>query len=387
MFGQLARLQLGNGVSFTLLDLTIVIFISVFFIRSILNRKLKDFKSLLLFKPLVFFFVACFFSLIFNIIFLSAQELGVAFLYLFRFFAYTGIFFFIYFFTKQQKVFLVRSLAISLFITVVIGFLQFVYYSNLRNLYYLEWDDHLYRLFSVFLDPNFASVIFVCLFLLLLAITIENFVKNKKTALIPGILSVVTVLAIFITYSRTGMISLTIGTVALLFIKGYKKFLLACLAFFVILLFLTADLRVEGLNPLRTVSTNARLESARIALTIFQKNPMFGVGFNAYRYAQHRYGFRPDGRWQTSHADAGTDNSLLFVLATTGIVGFSCYLYFWYVLLRTSYVASKKKSGILPPIVFATLISVLTSSLFLNTQFYPFILVWIFCIYAVMENK
>lgn len=388
IFGQLARVQLGNGVSFTLLDCTVVIFTAVFFIRFILKRRLQEIKSLLLFKPLVLFFVACLFSLVFNLTFLSMQELGISSLYLFRFFAYICAVFFIAFFSKQQKILLARMLAISVLITVGVGFMQFIYYPNLRNLYYLEWDDHLYRLFSVYLDPNFASVIFACLFLFLLGVAIKNVVrKDIKKGFIFGLLSAVTVLAIFLTYSRTGMITLTVGTITLLFIQGYKKFLLVCLAFFTLLLFLTADFKVEGLNPFRTVSTNARIESARIALTIFQKNPVVGVGFNAYRYAQHRYGFRPDDRWETSHADAGTDNSFLFVLATTGIIGFSCFLYFWYVLLRVSYIASKKKSGVFPPIVFATFIAVLASSIFLNTLFYPFILVLVFSFYAVMENK
>lgn len=386
IFGQFARLQLGNGVSVTLLDCIIVFFSSISFVRLFFRGRLEKVVSSQLFKPFVFFAGACLLSLLFNISSLKIQELGVASLYLLRVLAYVSLAFFIPFFSKRQKTLLVRTLAVSVFITVVIGFLQFLYYPNLRNLYYLEWDDHLYRLFSVFLDPNFASVIFSSLFIFLLGVTIETIRKDLRSGILLGILSLLPVAAVFLTYSRTGMITLTVGTIVFFLVKGYRKFLLVCLAIFASLLFLTADFKVEGLNPLRTVSTNARFESARIALAIFQHNPLTGVGFNAYRYAQHRYGFRPDDRWETSHADAGTDNSFLFVLATTGVVGLTCYLFFWYTILKTAYVASKKRKGVLSTVVFATAIAILTSSIFLNTLFYPFILVWIISLYAVMES-
>jgi len=387
LFGQFARLQLDWGVSLTLLDCTVASFSLLWFISFVRHGRVRDLYKSALFTPFMFFIGACALSLLFNITTLSTQEIGVASLYLLRLVAYTSVAFFIPFFSKQQKVLLVRSLVTSVAITVGIGFLQFFYYPSLRNLYYLEWDDHLYRLFSVYLDPNFAGVIFSCLSMYLLGSSIEVVIKDRKRGLLLGVVTALSVLAVFLTYSRTGMIALGVGTVVLLLMKGYRKFLVFCLAFFALLVFLTADFKVEGLNPLRTVSTNARIESMRIATAIFQQNSIVGVGFNAYRYAQHRYGFRPDDRWRTSHADAGTDNSFLFVLATTGVIGFVCYLYFWYTYLRTAFIASRKGKSSLASVVFATGISVLASSLFLNTLFYPFILVWVLSFYAVMENK
>lgn len=387
LFGQFARLQFDSGVSLTLLDCTVVSFSLLSFIRLILRRRMGDLYASSLFKPFLLFVAACAFSLLFNATTLSSLELGVASLYLLRLIAYISTAFFIPFFSQQQKAMLVRALVVSVAITVGIGFLQFFYYPSLRNLYYLEWDDHLYRLFSVYLDPNFAGVIFSCLSIYLLGSAVGAVAKDRRLGILFGVLTVLSVLAVFLTYSRTGMITLSVGTVALLLMKGYRRLLAICLVLFVLLLILTADFKVEGLNPLRTVSTRARLESIRIATAIFQQNPVVGVGFNAYRYAQHRYGFRPDDRWRTSHADAGTDNSLLFVLATTGSIGFVCYIYFWFSYLRTAFVLSRKGEGSLATVVFATGIAVLASSFFLNTLFYPFILVWIVSLYAVMESK
>lgn len=387
LFGQFARLQFDGGISLTLLDCTVVSFSLLSFIRILLSRRTKDLYASSLFKPFMLFVTACVLSLLFNITTLNSHELGVASLYLLRLIAYISTAFFIQFFSKQQKEFLMRSLVMSVALTVGIGFLQFFYYPSLRNLYYLEWDDHLYRLFSVYLDPNFAGVIFSCLSLYLLASAIKTVANDRKPGIIFVALTIVSVLAVFLTYSRTGMITLSVGTVVLLAMMEYRKLLAVCLVSFVALLLLTADFKVEGLNPLRTVSTRARVESMRIATAIFQQNPVVGVGFNAYRYAQHRYGFRPDDRWRTSHADAGTDNSFLFVLATTGIIGFVCYSYFWFSYLRTAFVLSRKGKGTLATVVFATGVAVLVSSLFLNTLFYPFILVWIMSLYAIMESK
>ncbi|MBI2443499.1 MAG: O-antigen ligase family protein [Candidatus Levybacteria bacterium] len=386
VFGQFARLPLSNGVYLTLIDVTVVTF-SLFFTVSYLIQKKGKFVKSPLFVPWLLFCVAAVISLLANSLVLRTSEIAVASLYLLRFCAYTLPLFFLPFFSKNQKLWLVRVLIVSVLVTVGVGFVQFVYYPNLRNLFYLGWDDHLYRLFSVFLDPNFASVLFSCLFIVLVGLTVEFIRIGRMKAVGLAGLSVLTALAVFLTYSRTGMIALVIGTIVLFFLKGYKRLLLVCLGVFVLFLAFTADLKVEGLNPFRTASSVARIESIKIAFGIFEKNPIFGVGFNAYRYAQHRYGFRLDGVWETSHADAGTDNSFLFVLATTGIVGFSAYLYFWYVLLSRTYATIKQEKSGLPVIVFATLIAVLVSSLFLNTLFYPFILIWIVSLFGVMERK
>ena len=97
------------------------------------------------------------------------------------------------------------------------------------------------------------------------------------------------------------------------------------------LLFVVSDTSVEGLNPFRTVSSGERLKSFNEGVYIFEKNSVLGVGFNTYRYAQVRYSIRNQIGAAGSNADAGTDNSWLFVAATTGIVGlvFFCLSYFY----------------------------------------------------------
>jgi O-antigen ligase len=158
------------------------------------------------------------------------------------------------------------------------------------------------------------------------------------------------------------------------------------LVFFVIS---SRNFNVENLNLLRVVSSEARIKSAAEAFSIIEKNPIFGIGFNAYRYAQIRYGLRSGQNVFASHADAGTDNSFLFVLATTGIVGFISYMYIWFKLLKSGSLKTKQNSYWLKPVIISSTIGLFIDALFINSLFYPFIMMWMFCIFglSVRENR
>ena len=67
----------------------------------------------------------------------------------------------------------------------------------------------------------------------------------------------------------------------------------------------------EGVKLERMSTVWARIASWKKAWEIFSDNPIIGVGFNTYRYAQKA---SPE-----SHAGAGSDSSILLVMATTGI--------------------------------------------------------------------
>ena len=173
-------------------------------------------------------------------------------------------------------------------------------------------------------------------------------------------------------------------------IKNMKKWI-----FGVILLFLiffvgsSRNFYIENLNLLRVVSSEARIKSAIEALNIIKKQPVLGVGFNAYKYAQIRSGTRSSINALTSHADAGTDNSFLFILATTGIVGFISYAYMWFKLLKSDSLKIKQNSNWLRPVIIASTVGLFIDALFINSLFYPFIMMWMFCIFglSVKENR
>src|SRR5258708_6905683 len=131
----------------------------------------------------------------------------------------------------------------------------------------------------------------------------------------------------------------------------------------------------EGTNLFRTTSSNARFASSQLVFLIFQKKPLFGVGFNAYRYAVKRYKFVAVSKNMVSidHGGAGTDNSFLFILATTGIVGFIAYVYVWLQIFIS------RKSVFL----FASSIALFVDSFFINSLFYPLIMIWMWIVIAL----
>jgi len=91
---------------------------------------------------------------------------------------------------------------------------------------------------------------------------------------------------------------------------------------------LISSSNVENMNLFRRTSSLARLNNYSTAIKIITGHPLLGVGFNSYRYVKEMY-IKPGLGNIPSHADAGLDNSFLFILATTGIIGLLAYLFLW----------------------------------------------------------
>lgn len=368
--GQLLRIDIGNGVALNPLDIGVgILFISACLGFLIKRKSLPSF-----FWPLGGFIIVGLLGLLLNISQLSSNEFLISLLYLLRFVAYSGIGLGVFLLSSRRKAFLRKILLIAGGIVVIAGYIQYFFFPSLSGLLYEGWDPHLYRMFSTFLDPNFAGVFFVLYFLLVFHNAWNTSKSKEKTIYI--ILSILSFLAGILSFSRGAYIVLGISVLVYLFLKGYKKIALA-IPFGVILVgFLFTFLLPYGeeKNLLRTQSTHARLVSVQTALTIFLKNPIFGVGFNSYRYAQHRYHLDFGFNWEDTHSGAGANNSLAFVLATSGILGSIFYCYFWFIILKKSFKDLKtNKNGIF---LFCSFIALLISSLFENTLFYPSLMVW-----------
>lgn len=382
--GQFARVTIGNGVAVTLLDLSVFLF--VLYHAALMIRERRQIQGKLI-KPLGLFLGICLLSLLVNFPHLTKQEFLVSFLYLFRFVMYTSLYFvFVTFRIVTGKEFL------KLFITsgavhVLLGLLQYFFYPDLRQLYFLGWDDHLYRLVGAFIDPNFEGALFVLIFTALFML-----LWNKKKSYMVkdflgiGVFLLITLLSLVLTYSRSALVMLVVSLALFAFFLGNKKLVGAVGILTLVFIIVFSNISIEGLNPFRTASVAARISSMKEALVIIHDNPIFGVGFNAFRYAQHRYGFRTSEVWQTSHADAGTDNSYLFVFATAGIFGLISFLYLLSSMVRLiqNYM---KKDHLLPTIALISLCGLCIDSFFVNSLFYTFFLFWIWSILGVMESK
>jgi hypothetical protein len=75
----------------------------------------------------------------------------------------------------------------------------------------------------------------------------------------------------------------------------------------------------EGVSLLRVASVNSRLRDYQVGLSMAQKKPLLGYGYNRIRYAKEKLDLaKTDDR---SHAISSFHSSFLIILVTTGVVG------------------------------------------------------------------
>jgi putative inorganic carbon (hco3(-)) transporter len=375
--GEVARFSLGSDVAITFLDVIVGLSSFVFLLLVLLKK--QTFPNTSLTKPFLIFVCIAGLSLLINSIWLKPQQLFTAFLYLLRWTSYAFLPFIFMQFSEKSKKQMLSFLFLDGLIIILLGFLQYFFYPSLQNLYYLGWDEHVGRMFSVFFDPNFAGTIFVLYFILVSGALFHFWQKKRvKPSLFACVILALTLIAIFLTHSRSTLLMLLVSAIVFLILIRKKILLLLLLAIFGIILIIPPPRHyTENANLFRITSGLSRVEPALHALTIIQRNPVFGIGFNTYRYAQVRYGFTLDKTYYPSHADAGVDNSLLFVGATTGIIGLIAYLYFWITVLKTSYHSFHAYKGILPAVLIASIAGLFIVSFFINALFYPACMVWI----------
>lgn len=406
-FGELLRFDLGNNISLKPLDLLVVVTAIYFFLFAVIKN--KKLQNTFLNKPLIIFSTTALFSLLINSFYLKTDQLIVAFLYWLRFVCYASIYFII---LSLNKNVLKKIPAILLFdglIILILGFIQYFLYPNLRNLYYLGWDEHNYRLFSVFLDPNFAGAFFVLYLIFLLGFQLSLRAKRSNLLKSSGqapqsfrlprffqslamtkygiyILSGLTFIAIFLTYSRSALLMLVVGVGTYLILIRKKNYLFALIGLLALIItVLIPTFNKENTNLLRITSSLARVESYNKALRVISDHPFFGVGFNAYRYAQQSYGVYNTSTKYQSHGDAGADSSLLFVTATTGVVGFTAYLYLWFVILKLALSYRKQKNNVYSVVLISSIVGLFVNSIFINSLFFPIIMLWMWITISLIE--
>src|SRR5258706_12116344 len=155
--GELARIPIYNGISFSLLD--IFSFFSFIFVCLRFIKEKEILKNPIT-KPLLIFISICFISLLVNAYSLTTSQFFISLLYIFRLIFISSIFFFTADIAKKTKdkiPFFLVGIGVLL---VIIGIIQY-FYIDFVSLSFLDWDIHWYRLFSTFIDPNFMGVYLV----------------------------------------------------------------------------------------------------------------------------------------------------------------------------------------------------------------------------------
>jgi O-antigen ligase len=267
-------------------------------------------------------------------------------------------------------------------IIALIGIIQFIFLPDLRFLQYQNWDDHLGRLTFPFLDPSFAGAV-----LLVFLIHLICSERSKQFATKKIILFLIELLAIFLTFSRATWIVTGI-TLFLIFINQTNNLVKKISwgiggiggASLLIIFLLTpqSPFLSYGNKITRSETIASRLSSIQKAISIWEKNPIFGVGFNNYKIYQLKNNFDVKNK-KDNRGESSVENSYAFVLATSGILGLVSFI-FWVINLHPF------KGGTFKGSEKYILLSILLGSLFNNLFFYPFILLVVFIICENPQN-
>jgi len=375
--GQFAALSKSGFTNLYLFDIVLGVFALYGVCYFIFVRRSFVLPSVSVF--LIFFSFIALLSLFRVIPLYNNYALFTSLLYLIRWIIYLA--FGLVVFNMVHKGYLTKDSITSIFIKSgvfisLVGFIQLLIFPDLSLLDSVYgWDPHKNRLFSTFLDPNFVGAYLT----LILAFMFNKYYHQGKDFSIKDFLvTFILVLGLVFTFSRSAWLMFSV----VVFIYGLYKSKLMLLTF-VIVAFAAyfavprIQTRISGITD-PADSAHFRLISWGNTMKIAQDNMFLGVGFNTFRFVQKDYGLVTYNEFE-SHGASGSDSSLLFVLATTGIFGLMFFLgSFLYVLFHTQSLLLK-----------STILSLLANSLFINSLFYPQILfLWLVVIisYSFFEN-
>ncbi len=361
--GQLIKIPLPSG-GLTLLDITVL----VLDIYALTKIKSNSFQFPKWFQLILIFCLIGFISLLFSPLKLPTQQFLISISYNFRLLAYFALGYFLtlnIFPSLKKEAF--KILIYSGIILAILGLLQFIFIPNLIFLQQYGWDPHYFRAVSTFLDPNFLGAY--------LGLTLLLILKNPQKIFSQKLQIIFFILVYFcllLTFSRSAILLLGVGLLTFSILSRSIKYalltFLLCLGFGISFYIYTQLVSIpRGIN--RQESASFRISTWQDGIKIFQSSPIFGVGFNSYRYALIKLYPSPSSEnFTNSHGASTNDSSLLFILATTGILGFLTYLFF------LGSIAWKNNQKI---ILLPTILGLIINSFFINSLFYPWILIWL----------
>jgi len=258
----------------------------------------------------------------------------------------------------------------------LLGFGQLLVMPDLKELAKFGWDAHVGRLVATWFDPNYLGGFFA--FAAALAFGISTYVgrqnKRKLLALVL-LLGVATVL----TFSRSAYLAFGISFFIVGIFRARKVLLAGAVILLLGVMLVPRALdRIEGAVTLDKTA-QMRFESWTAISKIIAENWQFGVGTNFLPKELLRVNYVQNINQPNA---SGSDSSLLNILAMMGIVGGLLVLVFLFLLLQASWKLFQKNNSFASGFglgFFAATIGLLVHSNFVNSLFYPLIMIvfWI----------
>ncbi len=339
--GQLQRIQITNNIAFYLHDLLIIGFLikELFAVNLQIKKIIENVKKIKIFQKKIIFVFLISILLSWVIAFIEGRFDFRAILYLIRLIAYIC-----FAFLLQEKIknksWPWRLISFNI---LLLGFVQYFFLPDLRFLIYEGYDDHFYRLTSTILDPAFTGLIFV--------FNLNYYLWQKKKNYL---LIILFLIGLLLTYSRASYLAFLLSS-SLIFLldkQNSKKIILFIICCFCLTLpFLPNKSGGDGVNLLRTVSTQKRINNDQEILQSMSKTQwLFGQGLLIPAKNREVSENIP------SHSHFA-DNLLVFLISNIGIVGSTLLLI---IFLKRTINHNKNNQNIL-------LASLITHAMFNNS--------------------
>ncbi len=330
-FGYLARVPINGQVAFFLIEPA---FVLLTFFLFILFKKKQNLLHDRCIQVSAAFIVFSVFSLIMNSWNYVLYSTAVGFLYLARI---TPILLFTPVAFSVIKINLIKrrrelmiGVVVSAHLIILFSLIQYFLYPELRNIMYLGWDPHLYRMLGLYFDPPIAGVVYI-LFALFFYLS-----GQFKHIYFKYVLPCIFLLMTLLTYSRITYIAAGVILSFILLSEKRYRILAGIAVLFLVVLFLLPRQFGEGVNLLRTKTIQARVEDYQEGWKVFASNPIFGAGYGRLRYYREQTTRLRDEGLAESHAGASFHSSYMTLLASTGVIGLILFTFSLYLLSRKS---------------------------------------------------
>jgi len=384
--GQLLRVfPIGVSGAVLLADLMMVSVATAWWLKQLAGRR-QIFKTSLN-VPIVFWLGLMVISLIPAIGSLGGGELLTSLSFVLRWAAYLTIFYILADLFQTNSGLKERYLNGAIIFASalsMLGFIQLLFYPDLLFLERFGWDPHFNRLVSTFLDPNLLGGFLVVV--LGLAVAKLWYARDKKSRFWLSLAVAIILAAIFLTFSRSAWLALGVGFITFAWLRARWLILVGLAIGALAFVSPRVQERVEGAFQIDR-SAQLRVESWQAGFEIMKAKPIIGVGANTLQYTRTQY---TTDQTQIGRAASGLDSSLLTAGAMTGTLGLVAYLVLWgqiFLLAWRRFRSSDRFSQMLGLAAFASFTALLTHSFFVNSLFYPPVMVLVWFIMAMLVSN
>lgn len=297
---------------------------------------------------------------------------------------------------------LIGGMIVSMVLIAILGFLQLKFFPSFLDLgmYLSGWDPHEGRLLSTWFDPNFIGGFLA--FVLPVTIALGLYFKRDKQirmAVLLALVSAVGLAALYLTFSRSGYLTLMVSLGILTFFKS-RKLLVGLIIVGIIGFSLSPRVQERtieaidsakgliGLDSQKPLDPTAELRvySWKFAREIISDYPLLGAGFGRYAYEINARGHG----LLSDHSSGGSDSSLLTIWAQTGIFGLLAYLAIGYVAAITAIRRIWKKTDFDSYLLLGLLSGfsgMMVHSVFVNSLLYALMMTYLWIGLALMDER